>query len=219
MEAGFHAVLPKTWVMHFHSLSAVLMGEAITKRPEKWANWLALRQKGLQICVLPDLMPGKDLMLAIQKNLNDDVYLLKNHGVILQADDLALLKEWQNFEFEFCRDWGYLQLLELLKSNQPWKDSIEKVKKKESFPLKIYFPDTAVFYEKLLAQLDSPSLATPHLYRLKDQAWETQLNLAEIWCATGILQIEEPALDELNDEISSQVGGLPTEKLRKAVQS
>ncbi len=142
METGFHVFLPKKYVLHFHALPALLMAHEAGRDSAKIKNWLTKNWEGgfefIEAC-----MPGWTLTNRLKNSGPVSLLLLKNHGLILQSDDVAILDRWQALETQFCRQWNY-QLAPSSGSS--------------SAPMRIYFPDTAVFIERLRAVL-SPSVA------------------------------------------------------------
>ncbi len=214
METGFHAFLPRRWVLHFHSAAAVLMAEASRTEASRWRLWLQSQSK-LIVRVVPAEMPGLELSKALAKLEAADAYLLTSHGVVLHSDDERVLDDWSVFEQAFCRDWNYPQLLTLLRSENPL--AAAKVQwGGGSAPLRLYFPDTAVF----LDQLDELLEHTPNgERRLPADAWTKQANLGEIWLATLLLYSSNAELAELPLRITSKVAKLPTEKLRRGEKS
>lgn len=80
-------------------------------------------------------------------------------------------------------------------------------------PLKIYFPDTAVFLDRLRAVL----LPKNGAFALAGSAWETDLDAAEIFWATQLLFEARPSLAELPSRITGSLAEMPTEAHRRAV--
>ena len=99
MESGFHAALTQRWVMHLHSLAAIILA-----RPEHTEYISDLSKKlGEKITTIPEIAPGLELSTALAKNPESRIYLLANHGVILQQDDApamdkGVLAVWREVE-------------------------------------------------------------------------------------------------------------------------
>ena len=204
METGFHAVLPGRYVAHFHSLAALLMAYQHKTKPTEWEGLFARAESTLRVCFLPALRPGWLLTQAIARAPHADAYVLDNHGVILQGDTSEILLKWSWLEEKFCQAFGY---------------SLTPDDPETEIPLRLYFPDTAVFLDRLMPLLRAfgKNAGGETLYRFERNALDTQRDLAEIWQATQILYREQPDLPELPAEISRVVSTLPTETLRRAV--
>jgi len=196
MEAGFHALLPQPWVLHFHSLVSLLMGHERSNDPAKFDDW----SKGkMAMRFLPPIMPGLELSRAFSAKDQCTAFILQNHGVVLQADSLDVLDEWTALEETFVSDWNYPSLRADGTRIAPC-------------PLKLYFPDSAVFLERLQALRDGKD-------GLVADCWKKDRDAAEIWQATSLLYHAQNELAELPAEISSRVSGLPTEKFRKVASA
>ncbi len=193
MEAGFHALLPKPWVLHFHSLPSLLMSHERWQSPAKFDQWAKGR---LTLRHIPALMPGLELSRAFSADDSASAFLLQNHGVVLQGDTWEVVEEWAKLEETFLFDWNYPSLKADGRRIAPC-------------PLKLYFPDSAVFLDRLKAQQDGTGLA-------KD-CWEKDRDASELWQATSLLYHAQNDLAELPAEISSRISGLPTEKFRKGM--
>lgn len=218
METGFHALLPQTFVAHFHSVVCLLMAEKAHEDPERWNSW---RQQisGWRIGVLPAVRPGLLLTLAVQELVDCDAIILANHGVILQAEEAQvhdLLPRWLQVEASFCRDFGYrFPQITLLQTDLA-ADSLETLDENGT-PLRIYFPDSAVFSRRLLEILEPAITAHPGHLRLAGDGMGRDRDVAEIWRATQVLYRLRPTLRELPAEIVAVVGTLPTELLRTQI--
>jgi ribulose-5-phosphate 4-epimerase/fuculose-1-phosphate aldolase len=219
METGFHALLPGRWVLHLHSLAALLMVHEAFRDEERFRLWWAAAS-GLRHQILKAEKPGWELMDRIRALPSADVYLLENHGVILQAENGAeALDHWQDLEGRFLAEWGHRQLLEW--SNLPAEALREKVD--PAGPLRIFFPDTAVFLDRLQGVLvPAGSRDGEPLWQLAPQAWREpghrERDVAEIWLAQQLLLSTCAGLSELPERIAATVASLPLELLRRGVQ-
>jgi len=210
METGFHAVLPRRVVLHFHSLAAILMGHVMEHQETKWKSWISTHTKKSQICPVPLICPGRKLMAAIGDLPRAEIYILKNHGVILHSDSEGILDQWQALEIQFCEAFGYKTLKALLESTHPWSDATAQVKEIHSKELKLYFPDAAVFKPQLNLHLaKNRSIGDPAIL-----AERAERNLDEILCATVLLNLLEPKLQEISPELALEIRGMPLEKER-----
>jgi hypothetical protein len=201
MEAGFHAVLEKKFVFHFHSLVALLIAHEHAKDPTSVKNWFQ-KNTSLSASFLPSVRPGWLLSLAVYEERAHDLLILQNHGVVLQAADDQILAEWTQLEMLFCKHWNYSNLGEL-PQNTP-------------IPMRIYFPDTAVFLDRLQKVLEPSSSETEPCFKLSEGAETRDQDAVELWNATQILYGACPDLSVLPEAISSVVQTLPTELIRRA---
>jgi ribulose-5-phosphate 4-epimerase/fuculose-1-phosphate aldolase len=215
MEAGFHAILPKKWVAHFHSLAAILMVHTQNLNTVRWTSWLQNNSQGLDLRILPILSPGCQLMQAIRKDKNADIYLLKNHGVILHFEDLQIFELWKIFELKFCTDWAHPVLSQLLTSPTSEMHLKNQLRSYPPIPMKIYFPDAAVFEDQLMKNLTEIKDDIFSTYILNESCFTQNRNLAEIWAGSVILYQSDPSLSELSQELSRQIFELPSEKIRR----
>jgi hypothetical protein len=194
MEAGFHALLPKKYVLHFHSLPGLLLAEFYFLHQEKLKSFLDEEEtflKNKKIQFVPYKRPGLNLSLALLSDC--DWFFLKNHGVILQFDDSQEFESYKLFEDRFTL-WLNAQLkIDLSQIVREVKQ--EKVAKGN---LKYYFPDVAIFDEQL-----------KNLGKLTNDR-----NLQENWQAICVLQRALPELSELTKEEIGKIKSLPTEIAR-----
>lgn len=131
MEAGFHAVIPSTYVFHLHSVYANIFGCM------KYGSHMFRKiYKDNPHLILDYTNPGYELAFALSKEKSlPPVIFLKNHGVIIHGNDLS-----------FCLD--IIQKLHgtietFLKENNvfvPFKFS-----SKTPLVKNYTFPDSAVF--------------------------------------------------------------------------
>jgi hypothetical protein len=209
MEAGFHALLPKTFVLHFHSLPALLMAHEARKQPNAWKKWLNANVH-FSLSILPFINPGASLSFALADAHLSDVYLLDNHGLVAQTEDAGeFLSIWEELERVFCRDFGYGELLALLES----KDSLNLARKMHGGPgaFAILLPDVAVFEQKIRSLLEPSG----NLFLLKSHAWQTDPGTCELWLAIQILLRAAPDIASLSAAQGDHVAQLPSEKFRK----
>jgi ribulose-5-phosphate 4-epimerase/fuculose-1-phosphate aldolase len=219
MESGFHALLSGRWVIHLHSLAALLMVHDSFRDPQRFWSWWRSATP-LESRILKAKKPGFELMECIRALPGADIYLLENHGVILQAEDGAeALARWAKLERHFLGDWGYSQLLEWSElSPEALRDKVEP-----RMPLRIFFPDTAVFLDRLRAALvPAGTRGGEPLWQLAPSAWREPGNgerdVAEIWLAQQLLLSARADLSELPEHIAATVANLPLELLRRGLQ-
>ena len=203
METGFHALLPSRYVIHFHSIVALLMAYHQQNDKPAWEAWM--QQPGApDVVVIPACMPGWWLTQKIVQTRSCPVYLLANHGVVLASQDLSILEQWESWEQSFCHQFGYQPALEYVEG--PCME-----RELPPCPLRLYFPDTAVFLDRLHKVLEPTGAG----YALKSTALTDDLDAAEIWKSTQMLYQLCPSLTELPPEIANSVASLPTEKFRR----
>lgn len=208
METGFHARLPEKYVLHFHSLASLLLCHEFKKNRSKVTDWLK-RQTDLEWMMIEPCRPG--WILSKRVSGNAAIYFLESHGIILQGKSSSVLEEWATVEKEFCRDFNYQELWELLSSKQDFAQ-LFKVYGTKAIPFKCYFPDVAVFSERLKSILEKESSG---MYSFSFPAIQQDRDMAELWLATQMLYQFCPKFEEVPNEIASVVKDLPTEKLRQ----
>lgn len=204
MEAGMHALLEKKWVAHFHSVFALLAAHEFEKNPTRMRAWL--RANGFEDIVFVGFeIPGLELSNRLSAQPSIEIFVLKNHGVVIQSDQSMLneagepqsaLMRWLVFEQIFSREFGYV----LPGKNQP-------------APLRCYFPDTAVFLGRVTALLEKT--ATEDRFMLATDALADDRDASEIWQATQLLFTMCPDLEEIEPLKAARIAKLPTEEYRK----
>jgi hypothetical protein len=201
METGFHAFLPEKYVLHFHALPALLMAHENQQNPQKISAWLSSNWKG-GVEFVEACMPGLNLTHRL-KGTTASLIVLAAHGLILQSADEQALDRWTELEQKFLTEWNYD--LSLPPSLPP-------------APMRIYFPDTAVFVDRLSAVLEPAGEKNGEpMFQLRSEAVSQDRDVAELWTATALLYKACPSLKQLPDEIASKVAGLPTEQFRRSL--
>lgn len=200
METGMHLFLPRKWVFHFHSLVALAMAHENRKDALKMEKWLRTNVFHTYEFVEP-VRPGLVLSQRIKGSPDKAFYILENHGVLIQGEDLSILEAWEAVEDKFIRDWKY--------------DALRRIRFNRPTPLKLYFPDSAVFLDRLKKVLEKNGDG----FLLKKDAWQTDRDASEIWQATEILFAACPDLKELPLTIAGILADLPTEKYRRGETS
>ena len=212
METGFHALLPRRFVLHFHALSSLLLFEDHTHNAAMIDE--ALAREGFEhVRWIPATMPGLELSRAVGAHPNTQAFILQNHGVILHGDDTMILDRWRRFE----STWLGAHRLSDLSADNGTALMAEKALQTPT-PLRFYFPDTAVFYDKLHRCLkvcnskESPD-GIPRYVLAREH--RSNLDMAELWAATVALFAARPKLAQLPSSILENVAGLPTEQFRR----
>lgn len=212
MESGFHAALPGRFVIHFHSLASLVMYE---QGPDdrKTIEKLAAENGVGTIAWIKATMPGLTLSRSIADSLSADVFILQNHGVILQSDRVEIIDRWQAFEEKWAKSNNLESISSAANQSELLKSSLTS-----SCPMRFYFPDTAVFYNQLLGCLlkkkvvegeESLFVFNPEKLNEKD--------MLEIWSATVALFNANSKGHQLPRAIVENVAGLPVEQFRKSV--
>lgn len=201
MEAGIHVALSRRFVIHFHSLPALLMSHEFKKNPKAMTSWLE-RHWSEPFRFVKPFRPGLLLSRWIYQNRKATLFLLENHGVVLQSNFKNILEKWEKIENLFCRDWGY--------------EALYHIDRPQPTPLRLYFPDSAVFLDRMKNILKKSSRQHGETrYALRPGAWKKDRDVCEIWKATEILYHACPPLNELPKKISTKVASLPTELYRR----
>jgi hypothetical protein len=208
METGFHALLPKKYVLHFHSLASLLVYHELNKNKKRVIEWFKDKTE-VEVHFVEACRPGWALSKKIKGNAS--VYFLESHGIILHSDSDSILSMWTTLEKEFCRDFNYSELYSLLDNPKSFLELFERFATK-SMPFKCYFPDVAVFSERLEKVLEKEPSGE---YRFPKESIKTDRDMAELWLATQLIYHFCPEFQEVPKEISSVVKDLPTEKLRR----
>lgn len=200
MESGFHAALKAKWVVHVHSLPAILLGEVWARDQKRVEIWS--RKRKLPFVVLPALLPGCELSWEIHSRQEERHLILQNHGLILQAEgDAELLNTinlWKRLEGDFCSDFKFDRLEHLI--NFPGVATMDA--EEGTLDGKLYFPDAWVFRERIQKQIGPAPRPV-------------DADAAEIWQALRLLSLDCPDLAEFPHEKGIKLTGLPLEQFRK----
>jgi ribulose-5-phosphate 4-epimerase/fuculose-1-phosphate aldolase len=202
METGFHALLPSPMVVHFHSLAALVMSHEHELRSQQVEDFIQSHFLG-RVLFVPPCRPGLMLSRLVGQHPDIDLFILQNHGLILQGEGPQVLDEWCELEQHFCREFGHEAILE---------DSAA-----QPTPMRIFFPDTAVFLDEIERILvPGGSVDGEPAFVVGDPNGANQ-DALEIWRATERLYHCCPGLAELPADISSSVADLPTERFRRSL--
>lgn len=218
MESGFHVVLPHKWVLHFHSLASLLMFHLYEQNPSHTTQWF--HQRNWHPAWMPYIQPGLQVAQWIDQKEKSNVYLMKNHGLILSFDDLENLKAWEDLELEFIKH--FFPRAEELFHIKNRKDAVALMPTEVSGALKCYFPDVAVFLKEmrmLFAKTeDRYHIRRDEIEKIFLEGSLAHQNLTEILMAIFFLQKHCPDLVEIPQEQLTILPALPTEKIRKEAQ-
>jgi ribulose-5-phosphate 4-epimerase/fuculose-1-phosphate aldolase len=197
MEIGFHAGLPRAWVLHFHSLGGISMAHACCQHPGDFEAWWSARTR-LRYRILPFVLPGLELSQLILREASQapetEVFLLRNHGVVLHSDQPTVLEEWAALDDDWVRTRARAK-------NRP-----------SACVPRILTPDHAVFWIALQAKLTAatggrmcwnPMFTSQHF-----------LTEFELWEALCELERIDPNLDAISDQQAASIARLPVEQLR-----
>ena len=229
METGFHVVLPRRYVIHFHSLAAIALASRRARDPGFWETWLGTESgtitlsRGadvipLKMSFLPPIRPGYLLTSPVGACRESDVIVLGNHGIILHSETPAILEAWANFEQSFLSKIGCGgQVREALVPDASGLVEARKIFTSLPLPFKMLYPDFAVFADRVHAVICPAPNGANGLYTLANDAFSRDSDAAEMWLAHGLLCQIAPDLEPLPTDIAAVVGELPTEALRKDI--
>ena len=203
MESGFHALLPRAFVAHFHALSALVMACVAKAAPARWAGFCETQHVGMP-ARLDFVRPGLLLSHAVHALPPFEICLLENHGVILHADGPDVLARWAAFEQAFCAAWG---LSDLAAGGAPLP-----LQAYARGTWKIVFPDAAIFGDRVAALAQAPEKA---VWEIVENAEMRDKAATELWIATQMLLRAWPGIAELSPDVAQALTHLPTELWRQ----
>ena len=172
------------------------------------SNWLKTNTS-LEFSFVEPCRPGWVLSKKVKGS--SDVYFLESHGIILHSDSEMIINDWALLEKKFCEDFGYVKLYQWLDAATSFQPLFEMFAGKP-MPYKCYFPDVAVFAERLEKVLQRQ---TSGEFLFPEGALRVDRDMAELWLATQLIYSLCPQFPEVPMEISSVIRDLPTEKLRR----
>jgi len=211
METGFHLALQKKYVFHFHALSAVVMGALFDEVPDKISDFLS-RNTNLSVAFIEYATPGLELTQALKPFAQTNVLILKNHGVILNSDHLSIIEVWEKIENAFCDEFLLDRKLVLSSLESLEEESNEPV------PIKILFPDFAVFFKKLKPCLKSKEGGAEGFWYFDPMLKTKEKDLYEIWLSYWLLKTTNIAIQPLEEIEVQKLCGLPTEQYRMMIK-
>jgi ribulose-5-phosphate 4-epimerase/fuculose-1-phosphate aldolase len=211
METGFHARLSQKFVLHFHSLASLLLCHERRKDKLRVNAWLKKKTK-LEVIFVEPCRPGWILSKKVFGHTS--IYFLESHGIILQGQDEKILDVWMVLEQEFCSEFNYPELLEFLSGKTSFGELFEKFSG-QAIPFKCYFPDVAVFNDRLFRVLERNHQG---FYLFPKTAITVDRDMAELWLATLMIYHFCPEFEEVPEEIANTVKELPTEKIRQQIK-
>lgn len=204
METAFHCAFPDTWVLHFHSLPAVVLADQFWKKTP-WPPRLKKEIASLGVSFVDLFLPGLQLARELRKAASSEFYILRNHGVLLRSEDAQVLERWEKFEKFFCDEL-----------------SISRQMPSEVCPQQLvaFFPDAAMYWERMeneRTQLANSSIsvhAKPPSTQVEPSRSVDSAARDLLW-ATRWMELQHPDCRPLPGEFLQQVPQLPTEKIRK----
>lgn len=205
MEAGFHAALKATYVLHFHHVNIVVFADLLAEAEgsEFLARWSDFFK------VVPYRRPGWDLSAYFIKNqVPCPLILMQNHGAILQVDEPGELSKFLDFESEL-EIWLERRLGTTWKTGQKiLNGSISSL----AAPFKYFYPDVAIFESKLKKFL----VEKDGLFSLDKNAKSKAVpkDLLENWQAMLYLHCLRPQMPGLAIEDAESLRGMPSEMAR-----
>ncbi len=204
METAFHIKLPQKYVLHFHALSFILIHELTSADPALMAQVQKLLRAKYQIsCHWVDLfLPGFQLSLFLEVGAGDQIYILKNHGIILASDSETILSKFEVLEKDLLKE-----------LDVAWEFN-QAVPENVGGPIKVFFPDFIIFKNEIKKHLKNSGDKKYFFSRPSPEATKEERGAFENWWATQKLFASNPHLAELSIDFQREVLGLPTEKER-----
>jgi len=91
IETSLHAVIPRTWVVHLHTLHSMLWASV-----EEPAQRIATLLQGLPWGWVEYARPGLPLTLALRQSYEDRqrVWVLGNHGLVVAGETMEEVSQW-----------------------------------------------------------------------------------------------------------------------------
>ncbi|WGL60804.1 class II aldolase/adducin family protein [Pigmentibacter sp. JX0631] len=204
METGLHIVLKKDFVFHFHSTAALIMYEFKDKTNEFYKKYPQYK-----VSFIKFIQPGLELAYEVWKKNESDIFILQNHGVILQSNNINILKSWEMMEKEF------FQFIKRPDVNKLYTSNANFSLKGSSAPLKFYFPDSLVFENNLISILKFIKTKNgQNYYEIDPLKKELDKNAFELWEATSLIYNYFPQTLEIPKEAGKRTIDLPFEKHR-----
>ncbi len=200
MESGFHVLSTSKYVVHIHSVLAMLIAEMHFNQ-ELPSDFLS----GYSIGFLKYLRPGLKLAQALseQKAFAQQFIFLKNHGLLFHFNDLQEIKKLE----ELHRDMQ--SFLSTKISSDDFLQAQELVKGESlSGQWRYYYPDVVIMEQK------QNVLFKNSFRELTLHKKETQKDLWENWQAIVLLQTLRPQMQQISENDNAEILGLPVEKLR-----
>jgi rhamnose utilization protein RhaD (predicted bifunctional aldolase and dehydrogenase) len=200
MESAFHATLPFKWVVHFHSLAAVLLHSLISGEQQYFFLWYQehWEKKLGKICLVPYLTPGLELSRSIFLGPSAQVFVLQNHGVILASNNEPNLDCYEDFE-KNCFEHFHFTKFSQIKSRFDVSKAL--------WSQKIYMPDLAVGLSKM-----------KNFFIPKERGWclktDADTNLQELFSAAAFLECFSDIVNPLSTDCVEKIVQLPSEKHR-----
>jgi len=156
IEAPLHVMLPSKYVLHYHSISSIIIS-SIYKKSE--INSFLYKNEILPIkYVRPGLKLAEEIV-NLNTKYNFESFFLYNHGVILEGNNLQkLYNKIFHIEKLFSKLIDYQKLNFILKDVIKLKQIDNKIKnpspdvKYEKFSGKYLFPDHSVFFPNFFSE-------------------------------------------------------------------
>lgn len=224
MESGFHVLLSGHYVFHFHSIVAIGLAEFTARNGDSFTEfdiWFNKNWKEIfgNYTIIDPCLPGLELTKRIKEiNSESAIYLLRNHGVILNFNDINLIDKYRDFELSAIMHFMPKESSQILKwKNKKYQEIITSNKELLTSPLKFYFPDMAIMYpniKKFLKNVDSDKYNFLYEKILEGTSDQDAL---ENWLAHSMLFYLWPQLPELSKQLINSIPQLPTEVARKSI--
>jgi ribulose-5-phosphate 4-epimerase/fuculose-1-phosphate aldolase len=204
METCFHALLKGRFVLHFHSVVAIIFGEFWSRDSRKGRQTWHQVADANDIDFIEYVTPGLELGRRL-KNCDRPFLLLQNHGVILNSDDLSILEHWRNIEKALAHSLDCAELLNF-EIETAWETM-----RQQPQPIGVSFPDFGLLLTKLLPELNDCGHGR---YIWPQPPRKDQQDLFEIWAASWLISKYCPHFSNLPKPEIEKISGLPTEQYR-----
>lgn len=207
MEAGFHALLGKKYVIHVHSIAVILLCHLRGTDEQTINDWLS-KTTDKKIAFIPKVVPGFRLTKAIENNPESDWYFLENHGLIINTDDPLEVEIVKEFEKNFLREFDFKNVLYFYENPLKINELLDA-----EFPWAPIFPDSFVFMDKLLSMVEPADKLG--LYKIKNLKENDKL--FELWAAMILINQAASDLGLWTQEEYALITNMPTEVYRKSL--
>ena len=196
METAFHSCFLDTWVLHFHSLPAILMADDVLERGNAERIKDLFVSLGLTFSVVSEELPGLQLARKLKQCPSSTFYLIQNHGLVAKGEDSEqILRTWKILEESYLKSLK----IDFALGTRDQLSSLDRIYD--------YFPDVPIYRTKL-EDLWSQRAQKEWLERPQVQ------DELEVLQAIAWLKNRRHDLRELSAEVVSQITSLPTEKVR-----
>ena len=212
IEAPLHVMLPSKYVLHYHSISSIIIS-SIYKKSE--INSFLYKNEILPIkYVRPGLKLAEEIV-NLNTKYNFESFFLYNHGVILEGNNLQkLYNKIFHIEKLFSKLIDYQKLNFILKDVIKLKQIDNKIKnpspdvKYEKFSGKYLFPDHSVFFPNFFSEKKNSTGAIQYdsnFFYFKNNLSETELIYFKTLLIIYGLINDNKIINYINKEVGSKL--------------